>query len=57
MRLGGNYGGNNCDSSRDAPLQMLVISGFRQLYEDSGYKLTRIVPTESPFSVIEGVKV
>jgi hypothetical protein len=26
-------------------------------YEDSGFKLTRVVPTESPFSVIEGVKI
>ena len=46
-------------------LNMLVMTGgkerteeeFRQLYEASGFKLTRIVPTESPFSVIEGVKV
>lgn len=45
-------------------LNMLVMTGgkerteeeFRQLYEASGFKLTRIVPTESPFSVIEGVK-
>jgi len=29
---------------------------FRELYEKSGFRLTRIVPTESPFSVIEGVK-
>lgn len=46
-------------------LNMLVMTGgkerteeeFRQLYEASGFKLTRIVATESPFSVIEGVKV
>ena len=45
-------------------LNMLVMTGgkerteeeFRQLYEAAGFKLTRIVPTESPFSVIEGVK-
>jgi hypothetical protein len=44
---------------------MLVMTGgrerteeeFRQLYEASGFRLTRVVPTESPFSVIEGVKV
>jgi hypothetical protein len=44
---------------------MLVMTGgkerteeeFRQLYEAAGFKLTRVVPTESPFSVIEGVKV
>jgi len=46
-------------------LNMLVMTGgrerteaeFRQLYEASGFRLTRIVPSESPFSVIEGVKV
>ena len=45
-------------------LNMLVITGgrerteseFRALYEAAGFKLVRIVPTESPFSVIEGVK-
>jgi ubiquinone/menaquinone biosynthesis C-methylase UbiE len=45
-------------------LNMLVMTGgkerteeeFRQLYESAGFKLTRIVATESPFSVIEGVK-
>ena len=47
-----------------ASLNMLIMTGgrerteseFRKLYEDSGFKLTRVVPTESPFSVIEGVK-
>ena len=46
-------------------LNMLVITGgrerteeeFRRLYEASGFRLTRVVPTESPFSVIEGVRV
>ena len=46
-------------------LNMLVMTGgkerteeeFRQLYEASGFELGRIVPTESPFSVIEGVRV
>ncbi len=46
-------------------LNMLVMTGgrerteteFRELYEKSGFRVTRIVPTESPFSVIEGVKV
>jgi hypothetical protein len=45
-------------------LNMLVMTGgkertaseFRQLYEDSGFRLDRIVATESPFSVIEGVR-
>ena len=30
---------------------------FRRLYEVAGFRLSRIVPTESPFSVIEGVRV
>lgn len=50
--------------SKFIDLNMLVMTGgrerteaeFRKLYEDSGFKLTRVVPTESPFSVIEGVK-
>jgi len=45
-------------------LNMLVMTGgrerteeeFRQLYEAVGFRLTRVVPTESPFSVIEGVR-
>lgn len=44
---------------------MLVMTGgrerteteFRELYERAGFRLTRVVPTESPFSVIEGVRV
>ena len=51
--------------SKFIDLNMLVMTGgrertaeeFGKLYEDSGLRLTRIVPTESPFSVIEGVKV
>lgn len=50
--------------SKFIDLNMLVITGgrerteseFRALYEASGFRMTRIVPTESPFSVIEGVK-
>jgi ubiquinone/menaquinone biosynthesis C-methylase UbiE len=46
-------------------LNMLVMTGgrerteeeFRQLYEAAGFRLTRVVPTESPFSVIEGMRV
>jgi SAM-dependent methyltransferase len=51
--------------SKFIDLNMLVMTGgrertaaeFRALYEAAGFSLTRIVPTESPFSVIEGVKV
>jgi len=46
-------------------LNMLVMTGgrerteaeFRDLYKRAGFRLTRVVPTESPFSVIEGVRV
>ncbi len=46
-------------------LNMLVMTGgrerteaeFRDLYHRAGFRLTRVVPTESPFSVIEGVRV
>ncbi|MBA3323218.1 MAG: methyltransferase [Pyrinomonadaceae bacterium] len=30
---------------------------YRALYERAGFKLTRIVPTQSPYSVIEGVRI
>lgn len=51
--------------SKFIDLNMLVMTGgrerteeeFRELYDASGFRLTRIVPTESPFSVIDGVKV
>jgi cyclopropane fatty-acyl-phospholipid synthase-like methyltransferase len=51
--------------SKFIDLNMLIMTGgrerteeeFRKLYEASGFHLIRIVPTESPFSVIEGVKV
>ena len=45
-----------------ADLMMMVIGGqerteteFRTLYAQAGFTLTRIIPTQSPFSVIEGV--
>jgi len=51
--------------SKFIDLNMLVMTGgrerteeeFRRLYEAASFRLTRIVPTESPFSVIEGVRV
>jgi hypothetical protein len=51
--------------SKFIDLNMLVMTGgrerteeeFRQLFEASGFRLERVVPTESPFSVIEGVRV
>lgn len=57
--------GNEPHFSKFIDLNMLVMTGgrertaeeFRQLYEGSGFLLTRIVPTESPFSVIEGERI
>ena len=51
--------------SKFIDLNMLVMTGgrerteeeFRALYEASGFRLTRVVATESPFSVIEGIRV
>lgn len=51
--------------SKFIDLNMLVMTGGRErtedeygaLYDTAGFRLTRIVPTESPFSVIEGVRV
>ena len=56
--------GSDFHFSKFMDLNMLVMTGgrerteaeFRNLYEHSGFRLTRILPTESPFSVIEGVK-
>jgi ubiquinone/menaquinone biosynthesis C-methylase UbiE len=50
--------------SKFIDLNMLVMTGgrerteveFRDLYERAGFQLTRVIPTESPFSVIEGMK-
>jgi hypothetical protein len=30
---------------------------YRALFERSGFRLTRIVPTKSPYGVIEGVRI
>ena len=51
--------------SKFIDVNMLVMTGgrerteaeFRKLYEAAGFRLTRVVPTESPFSVIEGARV
>jgi hypothetical protein len=57
--------GSEMHFSKFMDLNMLVMTGgrerteaeFRDLYERAGFRLTRIVPTESPFSVIEGMRV
>jgi len=56
--------GSEMHFSKFMDLNMLVMTGgrerteaeFARLYKDSGFRLTRVVPTESPFSVIEGAK-
>jgi len=50
--------------SKFIDLNMLVMTGgrerteaeFRALYKAAGFRLTRVVPTDSPFSVIEGAR-
>ncbi len=54
--------GNEPSPSKALDILMLVMEGgkertkeeYRRLLEASGFKLTRIVPTKSPYSVIEG---
>jgi hypothetical protein len=54
--------GNEPSPSKALDLMMLVMEGgkertkdeYRRLLEASGLRLTRIVPTKSPYSVIEG---
>ena len=57
--------GNEPSPSKILDLQMLIGTGgkertkdeYKKLLEASGFKLTRIVPTKSPLSVIEGERV
>ena len=57
--------GNEPSPSKALDLLMLVMEGgkertkeeYRTLLEASGFRLTRIIPTKSPYSVIEGERV
>ena len=57
-------GPNEPDLGKVLDIEMLVSPGgkertaeeYRELFAGAGLKLTRIVPTKSPYSVIEGVK-
>jgi hypothetical protein len=47
-----------------ADLMMMVIGGqerteaeFRTLFAQADFTLTRVIPTQSPFSIIEGMRV
>ncbi len=54
--------GNAPSASKMLDIQMLVMETgkertedeYRRLLEASGFRLTRIIPTKSPYSVIEG---
>ena len=54
--------GNEFSIGKFVDLQMLVVASgrertekeFRELFDKAGFELTRIVPTMSPFSVLEG---
>ena len=56
--------GNDPHPSKVLDLEMLTLPGgvertadeYAKLFEQAGFKLNRIVPTKSPFSVIEAVK-
>jgi hypothetical protein len=57
--------GNEPSPSKMMDVQMLIATGgkerteveYRKLLKLSGFSLTRIIPTRSPFSVIEAVKI
>lgn len=57
--------GNAPSFGKFLDLEMMVFMGsfertreeYRKLYEQSGFELTLVVPTNSPYSVIEGVRV
>ena len=54
--------GNQPDFAKLIDLEMLLMPGgrerteqeFRDLFARAGFELTRIIPTKSPLSVIEG---
>ena len=57
--------GNAPSMGKLMDLEMLVLlhayerteAEYRALFERSGFRLTRIVPTKSPYGVIEGVRI
>ncbi len=56
--------GNEPSPSKMMDVQMLIATGgkerteveYRTLLESSGFRLTRIIPTRSPFSIVEAIK-
>ncbi len=55
--------GNEPDLGKPMDLHMLVMFGgrertgkeFEELFKDSGFQFRRIIPTRSPFSIVEGI--
>jgi hypothetical protein len=55
--------GNEPDPAKFSDLNMLVMLGgrertvddFARLYSEAGFRLSNIIPTGSPFDIIEGV--
>lgn len=56
--------GNEPHPSKVLDLEMLTLPGgvertereYRDLFERAGFRLNRMVPTKSPFSILEGIK-
>lgn len=55
--------GNDPDRGKLLDMQMLVMGGrertkqeFAKVFRDAGLKLTRVVPTKCPLSIVEGVR-
>jgi hypothetical protein len=55
--------GNDPDRGKLLDMQMLIMGGrertkqeFAKLFRDAGLKLTRVVPTKCPLSIVEGVR-
>lgn len=56
--------GNGPDYVKLLDIEMLVVGGrertkveFAAIFRKAGLKLTRIIPTKSPLSIVEGVRV
>jgi hypothetical protein len=59
----GSSPGNDPSISKLLDLQMLLIGGkerseeeFRALYREAGFEMTRIVPTRSSATILEGIR-
>ena len=56
--------GNEPHPSKILDLEMLTLPGgvertekeYRSLFEGAGFRLNRVIPTRSPFSILEGIK-